>query len=113
MKIQRFNERGLNTTIYVVTIDDDIYAFTTEMLAADYLIKRVNQFITDNKSYTPYQWRGTDKKEFEPFYDTDGSRFFLTIDENEDYELCLEFLCDHDFKFNIDETTLYNTQKKL
>lgn len=101
MKIKRFNESQDNEEIvYVVSYINEhsfsgdkkfIKAFKTQMLAADYLIK----FINDNYDTN-----------YEPFYSSDNDRYFLSVDENEDFEKCLDFCDQNQIDIEICDTKL-------
>jgi len=108
MIIKKFNE---STTDFkklwcVVIRDEESYlyssgCFTSEILAADYLIKYVNSKFN---------------QEFEPFFDKDGNRFFTNLNENEDYEKCVDYcyeviLPEHYKEIKIIETELYSNPK--
>lgn len=96
MRIKKFNESTTDETIEVhcvITIDSDGYVmedeckcFYEKMKAADYLIKEINRM--HNTIY-------------EPFYDSDGNRFFTSLNENDDLERCLDFLQENNININI------------
>jgi hypothetical protein len=103
-RIKNFSESGEQTTKIwcVIIVDPDspfgirssynhCPCFTSEMLAADHVIKYVNSRY--------------DQK-FEPFLDKNGDRFFADIDENEDYDDCLEYCKDEGIKIDIEQSTL-------
>ncbi len=85
MKIKKFNESITDDNVYVVIITEvggnisDSYSkcFDKEILAADYLIKWTNSY-----------W----EEKFEPFFEEDGTRLFISVDENPDYQKCLKLL---------------------
>lgn len=79
IRIKSFNEsaENKNEDIWIVWIsrqegasESEIRCFKTELLAADYFINWINH------NY---------EKDYEPFFEN-GTRLFLTVDENEDYE---------------------------
>lgn len=115
MIIRRFNESqekdNKDATVYCVSYvnrhsfsDDEnhIKIFTTRMMASDYLIKLINSEYETN---------------YEPFYSSDNDRYFSSIDENMDFEKCLEFCSEkeidieiYDLKLN---TTPYNDPRVI
>ena len=68
-----------------------IGCYTTEMLAADRLIKFVN------RNY---------KQNFEPFFE-DNTRLFTDITQNGDYDECINFCEEKSINIYIDNTKLY------
>ena len=91
MRIKRFNEKKEEEEIkeiWVVIITDSggfvheshTKSFKNEMMAADYFIKWVNL---------------NEEKDFEPFYEGDN-RLFLEVDENPDWEECVEYCNDNE-----------------
>jgi hypothetical protein len=114
MKIKRFNESSSeemikkwdnDPTIYCVIVRnsdfiDDVYnlvhCFNSDMMAADYIIKYVNHYYN---------------QDFEVYYDNDGNRFFSSLDENEDYELCNAYCREHDLKIQITDGCYHTTPK--
>lgn len=56
--------------------------FVDKLKAADYLIKYINKLIEQNVE---------DMDFFEPFFEN-GSRLFLTVEENPDFNKAMEFL---------------------
>lgn len=123
MKIRRFNEtRSYPKTpsseammkkwndapkIYCVVnkndnfVDDvyqNIHCFKNDMMAADYIIKYVN-----------YHY----DQEFEVYYDNDGERFFSSLDDNEDYELCEAYCKEHDIKIQMVDGNYHTTPKVI
>jgi len=67
------------------------HCFTSEMLAADYFIRLINDVY---------------EEEFESFFDDNGDRYFSDIIENEDYERCLEYCLENQIKVDIIETNI-------
>ena len=88
MYIKKFNESKEEEKITEVhcvimhdsgghIMEDECKCFYDVMKAADFMIKEVNdQYDT----------------KFEPFFDNDGTRFFININENEDWEECILYL---------------------
>lgn len=65
--------------------------FTSELNAADYLIKYVNKY------FNPH-------RKFEPMRDEDGTRFFLKVKENPDYKKALNYMKNYKgYQINIEE----------
>ena len=86
MRIKKFNEsedRVIEVHCIIMhdsggfVMEDECKCFYDKMKAANYLIKEINNEYEEN---------------FEPFYDDDGNRFFTSIEENEDWEKCLEYM---------------------
>jgi hypothetical protein len=95
MRIKKFNEStGETIEVHCVItndsagyiIEDECKCFYEKMKAADYLIKEINR--VHNTVY-------------EPFYDSDGNRFFTFLNENDDLERCLAFLEENNIDINI------------
>jgi hypothetical protein len=95
MKIRKFNEATSigETKVWLAIYDDgenqNYRVFSSKMLACDFIIKITND---------------TSGKEFEPFFDDNGDRFFSSIEENLDYQTCLDFNDDHFVKVDVIET---------
>lgn len=96
MRIRKFNESAKQEqNIYVVIkfdsggfiIPEESKAFSNQMLAADYFIKSINDH---------------HDKDFEPFYE-DGVRLFASIDENEDYDRCINYAINVESDIEISE----------
>jgi Fe-S-cluster-containing hydrogenase component 2 len=81
--------RGVNTV-------KCIGCYTTEMLAADRMIRYINRQYDE---------------EFERFFE-DGTRLFASIDENEDYEKCITFCEENHISVYVDNTKLYNNSNE-
>lgn len=92
MKIKKFNESNyIGDEIYCVIIRypdnmgfgyrSSIKAFSSELKAANYVI----EFCNDSH-----------QTDYEKFIDEDGSRFFVNIDDNEDYGNCISCLEEDD-----------------
>lgn len=114
MKIKRFNEARSEEMIkkwndapkiYCVVEKDDsfgrdvynkVLCFNSDMMAADYIIKYVNSY---------------HNQEFEVYYDNDGGRFFSSLEENEDYELCEAYCKEYDIKIQMVEGIYHTTPK--
>lgn len=79
---------------------DDVYnnvlCFNNDMMAADYIIKYVNYH---------------HNQDFEVYYDNDGERFFSSLDENEDYELCEAYCKEHDIRISMVDGYYHTTPK--
>lgn len=73
-----------------------IGCYSTEILAADKLIKYVNKHHKTN---------------FEPFFDNDV-RLFTSVDENIDYERCVEYCRVNRIVIYTDYTKLYKNSLK-
>ena len=58
---------------------DDIFYFSDELNAADYIIRNVNKY------HDPV-------KKFEPMKEDDGTRLFLKIKDNPDYKKAINFM---------------------
>ncbi len=94
MKIKKFNEsNSLDNHVYLVYIsydggisEEESICFDREILAADYLIKWINKIYGKN---------------FEPFFEEDGTRLFLNISDNPDYQKCIEFKWGIDYYIKI------------
>lgn len=97
MKIKKFNEssKKKEQNIYVVIhfnsggyiIPTKSKAFPNQMMAADYFIKSINDH---------------HDKDFEPFYEN-GVRLFTSLDENEDYEKCINYAINVESDIEISE----------
>lgn len=104
MRLKRFNEStSEQERVFIVVIgnpdsyfgSDNFYkCFTTFMLGADYVIKYINKKYSQN---------------FEPYLDSDGNRFFLSVEENEDFERCLSYCDGENIKIDIEDTVLHST----
>jgi hypothetical protein len=95
MKIKRFNESIERkgeiwvALIYSIDFPDKVSfssSFPKEIMAYDFIIKYTNSFF---------------KTKFEPFFDSDKERLFVEIEENEDWDNCVEYCRIHDMKFDI------------
>jgi chloramphenicol O-acetyltransferase len=99
MYIKKFNESNEEgkekiTEVHCVIMcdsgghimEDECKCFYDIMKAADYIIKEVN---------SEYD------KDYESFYDEDGSRFFTNIDENEDWEECILYLEENEIELQL------------
>jgi hypothetical protein len=96
MRIKKFNESKDKeiTEVHIVIMhdsrrnimEDECKCFYDKMKAANFIINEVNSEYDQN---------------FERFYDNDGSRFFLTIDENPDWEECLCYLNENEIDIQI------------
>lgn len=99
MRIKKFDDS--ETYIWNITIEDedgDKYttSFSSEMLACDHHIKYVNK-VADQK--------------FEPFLDDDGNRFFADIEENEEYDECLEYCSKNHINIDINRSKILTKPK--
>lgn len=65
--------------------------YSTEMLAADKMIKYVNKYHKTN---------------FEPFFEN-GVRLFTSVEENPDYEVCVEYCEENRIVVYISNSKLY------
>lgn len=73
---------------YGYTYDEYLYyAYSSEMLAADHLIKYLNE---------------NEGQEFEPFFE-DDIRLFSSLDENDDWEECQLYCNENQIKYFIEE----------
>ena len=114
MKIRKFNEswKKLSASwqeapmIYCVVEHDEnfngnhykrLQCFSSEMMAADYLIKYINYF---------------HNQKFEPYFDEDGNRFFSNVDENDDYGICCSYCDELQLGISVVEGA-YHTQPKV
>lgn len=84
IKIRKFNEgkdfNGEDVFVVLITsnygfVEDDSRCFKDMMHAADYYIKWINH---------------TYDKNYEPFFEN-GTRLFLTVEENEDFDDCFNW----------------------
>ena len=80
--IKKFNESKEEKIWCVIMCDsggfpmeESCKSFYNKMMAADYFIKYINY---------------SEDTEFEPFYEL-GTRLFLNIDENKDWEKCISY----------------------
>ena len=75
------------------------HCFNSEILAADYIIQYVNYFHS---------------QKFESFFDKDdGSRFFINVDENDDYINCLLYCQENDIDIKILKGKQHNSPKVI
>ena len=110
MKIKRFNENfeiqnwnKKSKMIYCIIVSDisgfieDIEennsaAYDNLLDAANHYIKWVNYF---------------EDTEFEPMKDEDGTRFFTSVEENEDWEKCIEHVEESGLNIKLIEIPLF------
>jgi hypothetical protein len=107
MKIRKFNESSpLDIpSIYAVIVfdgggfilEDESKSFSNQMLAADYFIKEINDRYD---------------KDFEPFYE-DGVRLFSSIEENEDYDKCINYSIENECDVEIIQLPLLTKPEDL
>lgn len=100
MKIKRFNEshslQGIEDSdkIYAFIVmdnggfieEDESVAFHSMFDAVDYYIRWVNDSFDED---------------FEPMKDEDGTRFFTSVDENPDWEKCVEYAQENEINIEL------------
>jgi len=105
--LRKFNESAnTDTKVYTVVVcdvggfvsEDECKSFTKLIHAIDYTIKYVNWCYPEAvQEYITMNTSGEDREEpyldlFEPYFDTDGSKFFLEMDENPDYNNVIDMI---------------------